>query len=53
MTDNIITALVALAGLFSACCLNSEHIGPFLIVCVLSALWCFGYAIRHGYIYTE
>lgn len=53
MIGKAITAVMAMAGLFSACCLDSAYTGRFLIVCVVSALWCFGYAALHGYIYTE
>lgn len=48
-----VTGIALISAMVSACCFDSEHIGPFLVVFLVSMSWLIGYAFINGYFYTE
>lgn len=53
MWGKLITGIMLIVAMFSACCLDSPEMGKFLILFVVSMGWLVGAAVVKGYIYTE
>ena len=52
MWGKLISGIMLIVAMFSACCLDSPEMGKFLILFLVSMVWLIGYAFINGYFYT-